>query len=48
MYSDFMSDMVPFTCSFIVVKYDVGVLTSTGYSMIFPTEVSLVLRVYVL
>ena len=30
MYRDLMLDMELFTCSFIMVQYDVGLLTSTG------------------
>ena len=40
MYLNLMSDMALFTCSFIVVKSDVGVMTSPVYSMRFtPAEI---------
>ena len=43
MYLDFTSEMALFIWSFIVVKSDVGVLTSPGYYIIFPLAVNLVL-----
>ena len=47
MYFDLMSEMALLTCIFIVVKYNVCVLNSPGYSISFPPAVSLVLRVSV-
>ena len=46
MYHDFMLEMALFTFILIVIKSDVGVLTSPGYFMIFPPVVSLVMLVY--
>ena len=43
MYLNLMYDMVLLTCSFMVVKSDVGVLTSPGLYISFPPAVSLVL-----
>ena len=45
MYWYLMSEMTMFTCSFIVVKYDVGLLAYPGWSMGFPPSVILVLLV---
>ena len=42
-YRDLMSDMKLFTCSLVVVKSDVGVMNSPGYSIILLLDVSLVL-----
>ena len=43
MYHDLTSEMALLTCSFIVVKSDVGVLTCTEKSIRFPPAASLVL-----
>ena len=43
MYLDLMSEMALLTCNFMDVKSDVGVLTSTGYSIRFTPVVSFVL-----
>ena len=45
MYLDLISDMALLTCSFIVVKSNVGMLNSPGQSIIFPPVVRLVLLV---
>ena len=47
MYNDLMSEMALFILSFIVVKSDVGVLISPGWSMIFTPTVIIVLLVSV-
>ena len=43
MYLDLKSDMALFTWIFLLVKYDVGVLTSPVQYRRFPPAVSLVL-----
>ena len=43
MYLDLMSEMAMFTRSFIVVKLDVGILTSSRSPIRFSLEVSIVL-----
>ena len=45
MYHDLMLDMMLFTCSFIAVKSDVGVMTSPRYYIGFSPAVCLVMQV---
>ena len=47
MHLDLKSDMALFICIFMVVKSDVGVLTSPGQPIRFPTAANLVLWVSV-
>ena len=43
MYRNFMSETTLFICSFTVMKSDVGVLNSPGWSMRLPLAVGLFL-----